>query len=62
MPMLVKNSVELTWQEKNLLRELVEQDIEALNVSLRAIGRWTERLEQRCALLGSIQAKLEGAT
>lgn len=53
------SDLHLTWQERTLLVELVQQDIKAVNDSLVAIGRWTNRLEWRVGLLESVRAKLE---
>jgi len=59
---MTQYSITFTWHELHLLAALVEQDVDAVNTSLRSIGKWTERLTEHVALLESIQAKLEEVT
>jgi len=47
-------------RQLKFLRDLVEKEKEACRVSLRATGRWTERLEQHVDLLLSGSEKLGG--
>jgi len=46
-------------RELRLLRDLVKEEVEAARRSLRATGRWTERLEQHVSLLADLSEKLE---
>ena len=51
-------TISLNSRELELLRYLVDQEKEAVRTSLRATGRWTERLEQHVGLLADVVKKL----
>ena len=50
--------ISLNPRELQLLRDLLDEAEKAARRSLRAAGRWTERLEQHVELLADISEKL----